>query len=125
MYGNQLIAQEPIEVISTSDFSQQFVMLLNGLPFDLTGLTECILKLVQADNKTLSTFNFSGGINITYPAGSSPKQGLLSLYIPAASMALLKITDGKSLDFIASGPWGVRTFRAKAALSVKQPSTGS
>jgi hypothetical protein len=117
-------APQPIEVITTSDFIQTFVMLLNSLPFDLTGLTEVVLNLIENDNKTISAFKLSTS-DIALAAGSSPKQGLLTLTILAADMATLKITNGKDLDFICSGPWGNRTFRAQAALSVKMPSTGS
>lgn len=121
---NQLTAQQPIDVINTSDFNQNFVFLLNGVAFNFTGLTEVTLTLIQKDGKTNSTFTYTGSA-ISLPAGMDLKQGILNLTIGHVAMALLKISDGKDLDFVCDGPWGRRTFRAKAILSVKQPSVGS
>lgn len=122
--STQLDAPEPIEVINTSDFTQIFVFLLNGVAFNLTGLTEVTLTLLEKDNKTNKVFKFTTN-DITLPAGLDLKQGQLQLHIGNADMAILKISDGKDLDFVCDGPWGRRTFRSKAVLSVKQASIGN
>lgn len=121
---NQLTAQQPIEVIASSDFDQDFVFLLNGLPFDFTGLTEVSLSLIQIDNKTLKTFLYSAGA-ITLPSAGNLVKGILHLHINAIDTNTIKRSAGKNLDFVCTGPWGVRTFRAKATLSIIDASVGA
>lgn len=119
----QLDTVQPIELITTSDFDQDFAMLKNGRPFDLTGLTEAKVSLMQKDGHTLSVFTYTAAGGITFVG--DPKLGVLHLHFGFAVAALLKITDGKDVDFVCTGPWGVQTFRAKAVLSVKSPSVGA
>ena len=119
--GTQLTNPQPIEVINTSDFKQNFVMLMNGLPFDLTGLTEVAVTLINNDRKTNQVFRkTTGDISVQ----GDPKQGTLQLIIENADMGLLLISNGKNVDFVCDGPWGRQTFRAPMILSVLAPSVG-
>lgn len=119
--STQLDQIQPIDVVNTSDFIQTFVMLKNGLPFDLTGLTEAEVDLLQKDNQTVSSFKYSTS-DITIVG--DPKLGQLQLTIRKVKTLVLRVSDGKDLDFQCTGPWGDQTFRAKAILSIKQPSLG-
>jgi hypothetical protein len=112
----QLDSPCPLKIIQGQDFSQTLRLRLNGDGFDLTGVTEISINLLNADGTTYSSLYSAGQLNAVRLV-----VGQVSWTIPHAATTLLKTTDGKDVDITAVGPWGTQIFRKKLALAVLKP----
>lgn len=107
------------EMIQGSDFGPQELDCLqpNGKPFDLTGITAATITL---KGKAVSTTVVSA-LNTELTVIGDAKLGALSWTMLNAKTNLVGTCDPKDIDLVATGPWGIKTFRFKLSLAVRAP----